>query len=277
MTVKGIDVASYQSATYDSDGLAFVVVKATESTGYVNPLHAAQVAHGRAEGLVVGHYHFVRPGSISAQAAYFLRQAAAKAGDFLVLDWEDAAVSNTDKDTWIKDVQKLSPVHQVLLYGNRDFWLNRDTTSFCGDGLWIADPDAAAGHPKVEHAWTFHQYSSAGGVDHDLGNFASKAALETWAAKGVTPAKPNPKPTYEPFPGASWFKVGRTSPVVTAMHERLVAVGCSRYRSHTNLNVIGSGDIASYEAWQRACGHSGKAATWPPGKSTWDRLKVPNV
>lgn len=183
MTVKGIDVASYQSATYSTTGLAFVVVKATEGTGYVNPRHAAQVAHARTAGLVVGHYHFVRPGSLTAQAAYFLQHAAAKAGDFLALDWEDTGVSNADKDNWIKRVQSSAAGHRVLLYCNRDFWLNRDHTSFCGDGLWIADPDASGGHPRVQHAWTFHQYSSSGGIDHDLGNFASKAALKSWAVK----------------------------------------------------------------------------------------------
>ena len=191
MTVKGIDVASYQSTTYSTSGLGFVFVKATEGTGYVNPKHAGQVAHARAAGLVVGHYHFVRPGELTAQAAYFLRHAAARAGDLLALDWEDSGVSNADKDNWIRRVQSSAPGHRVLLYCNRDFWLNRDHTSFCGDGLWIADPDAAAGHPRVKHPWTFHQYSSAGGIDRDLGNFTGKAALKSWAAKAGAHAVPD--------------------------------------------------------------------------------------
>ncbi|TXJ75428.1 endolysin [Streptomyces lavendulae] len=85
------------------------------------------------------------------------------------------------------------------------------------------------------------------------------------------------KPKYEPFPGAGWFTTGRKSPIVAAMHDRLVAVGCNRYQSSTNKDVIGSGDVASYEAWQRKCGYTGVAATWPPGKATWDKLQVPNV
>ena len=277
MTVKGIDVASFQSSTYSTTGLAFVMVKATEGTSYVNPRHAAQVAHARAAGLVVGHYHFSRPGSLTAQATYFLKHAAAKAGDILAFDWEDTGVSGTDKDNWIKHVQASAAGHRVVLYCNRDFWLNRDHTSFAGDGLWIADPDASAGHPRVEHAWTFHQYSSSGGLDRDLGNFASRAALGTWAAKGVKP------PSYEPFPGAAWFTTGRTSPIVAAMHARLVAVGCDRYKSTADKNVIGAGDVASYEAWQRKYntehhkGWTGSQLKWPPGKETWDALHVPNV
>jgi hypothetical protein len=279
MSIKGIDVASYQSSTFSTTGLSFVMVKATEGSGYRNSRHAAQVAHARAEGMVVGHYHFVRPGSMSAQAAYFLQHAGAKAGDVLALDWEDSGVSGTDKDRFIKDVQKSASAHRVLLYCNRDFWLNRDTTSFCGDGLWIADPGADAGHPRVQHAWTIHQYSSTGGLDRNVGNFANKAALQSWAAKKDVGGGQ----TYEPFPGTAWFTVGRTSPVVAAMHARLVLVGCDRYRSNANKDVIGSGDIASYEAWQRKYstehhkGWTGAALKWPPGKESWDALQVPNV
>ncbi|MFD3741574.1 peptidoglycan-binding protein [Streptomyces sp. NPDC058629] len=91
------------------------------------------------------------------------------------------------------------------------------------------------------------------------------------------PVKTAPKkPKYEPFPGASFFKVGRNSPVVTAMGKRLVAEGCGRY-------TVGPGptwsqaDRNSYAAWQRKCGYSGAGADGIPGKTSWDRLKVPNV
>ncbi|BBB00566.1 putative hydrolase [Actinacidiphila reveromycinica] len=271
MTVNGIDVASYQTSTFSTSGLGFVMVKATEGTSYINPKHTAQVAHARAAGVTVGHYHFARPGSMSAQVAYFLQHAAAAPGDVLALDWEDTGVSGADKDAFIKALQKESPAHRVLLYCNVDFWLHRDTTSFCGDGLWIADPESDAGHPRVEHAWTLHQYSVSGGVDRNVANFASSDALTAWAAKGSSGAVPK----YEPFPGASWFTVGRKSPVVAAMHARLVAVSCNHYQTSSNKDVIGSGDIASYQAWQRKCGYSGAAATWPPGKTTWDKLHVP--
>jgi hypothetical protein len=280
MTVKGIDVASYQSTEYSTAGLSFVIVKATEGTSYVNPKHAAQVAQGRQHSLVVGHYHFARPGSMKAQADYFLNKAKAKAGDILAFDWEDTGVPDEDKDSWITYVRATAPNNRVILYCNRDFWLNRDHTSYVGDGLWIADPGAAAGHPRVKHSWRFHQYSTAGGVDHNVGAFADEAALRTWAARsGAAPATP----VYEPFPGAAWFTAGRRSPVVAAMHDRLVAVGCDRYESTADKDVIGTGDVASYEAWQRAYntehhkGWTGSELKWPPGKETWDALKVPNV
>jgi hypothetical protein len=220
---------------------------------------------------------------MGGQVAYFLAHAAARPGDVLALDWEDAGVPGSDKDAFLRSLLKAAPNCRVVLYCNLDFWRNRDHTSYAGDGLWIADPDAPAGHPRIEHPWVFHQYGESGGLDLDVANFADTAELRAWAAKGATPPKPKPTPRFEPFPGTGWFKVGRRSPVVAAMHQRLVAVGCGRYRSHTNLDVIGSGDIASYEAWQRKYnaqhhkGWTGAALKWPPGKETWDALQVPNV
>jgi glycosyl hydrolase family 25 len=278
VTVNGIDVASYQSSHYATSGLDFVFVKATEGSSYVNPKHAGQVATARAAGLVVGHYHFARSGSMSAQADHFLAHAGMHAGDVLAFDWEDQAVSGAEKDSWLRHVRAKAPEHRLVLYCNRDFWLHRDTTSYCADGLWIADPSAPKAHPRVEHPWLFHQYSEAGGLDHNVGHFADRAALHHWAGKDAPAA-----PRYEPYPGSDWFTIGRRSPVVAAMHDRLVAVGCDHYRSSANKDVIGSGDVASYEAWQHKYntehhkGWTGSALSWPPGRETWDALRVPNV
>lgn len=85
------------------------------------------------------------------------------------------------------------------------------------------------------------------------------------------------KPKYEPFPGAGFFKDGRKSPIIKAMRARLIKEGCNRYQSSSNPDTWGSGDKASYAAWQRKKGHTGSAADGIPGKSTWDQLKVPNV
>jgi hypothetical protein len=97
------------------------------------------------------------------------------------------------------------------------------------------------------------------------------------AAKPTTPTAPKPgKPRYEPFPGADFFKAGRRSSVITAMGKRLVAENCGRYE-------VGPGpawseaDRKSYAAWQRKLGYSGAAADGTPGRTSWDRLHVPNV
>lgn len=111
----------------------------------------------------------------------------------------------------------------------------------------------------------------------DIVTLLAKALAKVNGTDPVTPKPPTTKPKYEPFPGASFFATGRRSPIIAAMHKRLVAEGCNKYQSSSNSDVWGSGDKASYAAWQRKKGHTGTAADGIPGKSTWDQLKVPNV
>ncbi|WP_329131750.1 GH25 family lysozyme [Streptomyces sp. NBC_01476] len=276
MTVNGIDVASYQSTAYDTAGLGFVLVKATEGTNYVNPKHDAQVNTGRSRGLVIGHYHFQRPGSPAAQAAYFLQHAAPKAGDILACDWEDTGVPDEDKDAFIRAVQKAAPGHRVLLYCNRDFWLNRDHTSFAGDGLWIADPSAPTGKPRVEHAWLMHQYSEAGGVDHNVAQFASKAELAAWA--GATP-KPAGKPKVDL---SNVIAAAKADPKAKQGHQthaadvRLVEGALKAEKlldaQYAGDGSFGSKTVAAYAAYQRRLGYTGADADGIPGKTSLTKL-----
>jgi hypothetical protein len=184
MAIRGIDVASYQSETPDLDGMDFCFVKATEGTSYVNPKMRAQADHARAAGRVVGFYHFLRPGSMRAQARYFVDKCASRHGDPLWADWEDSGVSCADKDAFLREVARLrGDTHKVGLYCNTDFWLHRDTTSYCGDALWIAVYNGRPGHPGIRHKWLFHQYTSDP-IDTNLGAFASRDALRTWSTQG---------------------------------------------------------------------------------------------
>jgi hypothetical protein len=88
---------------------------------------------------------------------------------------------------------------------------------------------------------------------------------------------PAPSKPYEPFPGASFFTAGRRSPIIAAMHKRLVAEGCNKYQSSANADVWGSGDERSYAAWQRKLGYAGADADGKPGPTSWTKLHVPNV
>ena len=189
--IQGIDVASYQSETYNTSGIDFVFVKATEGTSYINPKMSKQAARARTAGLVLGFYHFLHPGNVKAQAAYFVDRCVSVEGDLLVCDWETTGTggrpTNAEKDAFLKEVKRLRPGHKVGLYCNRDYWLNRDKTEYDADFLWIADPDAKAGAPRIEAPWKFHQYSITGGIDRNVGAFANRAAMRAWAG-----GKPEP-------------------------------------------------------------------------------------
>jgi GH25 family lysozyme M1 (1,4-beta-N-acetylmuramidase) len=181
--LRGIDVSSYQSSSYDTDGLSFVFIKATEGRSYVNPKLSAQTKRGRDAGLVVGFYHFLWPGNLTEQAGYFVRKAPEKRGDILAVDWERTGsgtrASNAEKDRFIREVKELRPHSKVILYCNRDFWLNVDTTSYAGDGLWIADY-VTAGKPRIKADWRFHQYTDDP-LDKNVADFSSESALREWA------------------------------------------------------------------------------------------------
>ncbi|WP_069815154.1 GH25 family lysozyme [Streptomyces sp. TP-A0874] len=180
--IHGIDVSAYQSS-FSTSGVDFVIIKATEGRSYVNPIQGKQAKKARSAECVVGFYHFLWPGDIAAQARYFIDKCDSAKGDLLAVDWERNSsgtyASNAQKDQFIREVKKLRPGHRVLLYCNRDFWLNHDTTSYAGDGLWIADP-VTAGKPRIKAAWRFHQYAT-NPLDKNVGKFDGKSALRSWA------------------------------------------------------------------------------------------------
>ncbi|MFB8107289.1 peptidoglycan-binding protein [Streptomyces sp. NPDC056007] len=92
-------------------------------------------------------------------------------------------------------------------------------------------------------------------------------------AKVLTGAKPT---GYQPFPGADWFKKEPKSAVVTAMGKRLVAVGCSAYKTGPGPQWTAA-DRESFRKWQRKLGDAPAYCDGWPGKKQWDALKVPRV
>lgn len=141
------------------------------------------------------------------------------------------------------------------------------------DAWPMGKPNGFTGN-RDEHTWE----TKAGWFGHNSVPENSHTDPGAWPAFPA-PAKPpttTSKPAaYQPFPGVSWFSTGRKSPIVARMHDRLVAVGCNWYTSSANKDTIGNGDKASYEAWQTKLKYTGSAVSWPPGKASWDALKVP--
>jgi hypothetical protein len=194
--IYGLDASAFQAETIpamtpsDNKPVAFCIIKATQGTSYINPRMAAQAASARAKGQIVGFYHFLEKGNVAAQVAYFVQHAASQEGDLLAIDWETNPLtstypSNGDKDNAIKATQAARPGHRVLLYCNTSFWKSIDTTSFAGDGLWIATAGYAAGKPPITAPWVIHQYSTAGDYDHDVAQFTDQGAMRAWAQEGT--------------------------------------------------------------------------------------------
>jgi GH25 family lysozyme M1 (1,4-beta-N-acetylmuramidase) len=169
--------------TFDTAGLDFVFVKATEGRSYANPRLKSLVKRARDAECVIGFYHFLWPGHAKEQAEYFLDRTPERQGDLLAVDWEQTGegtrASSADRDRFIREVRQLRPHHRVLLYCNRTFWLDHDTSSYAGDGLWIADYGKAAA-PRIEAAWRIHQYTDDP-LDRNVADFPSRKAMRAWA------------------------------------------------------------------------------------------------
>ncbi|MEU6318082.1 GH25 family lysozyme [Streptomyces sp. NPDC047009] len=227
--LKAIDISSLQPHP-DLDGVDVVLIKASEGRTYANPLRDEQEKAARGAHKQVGWYHFLWPGNIQAQADWFIRCADPKPGDVLACDWETTqahtAASCADKDRFLAAVKKLAPHLRVILYCNLDFWERHDTTSQCGDGLWIADPGAPAGKPRVKHAWLIHQYGIRNHTDVNMCNFATVAAWKDWA--GV-PDSPKPKPPasepYAPPAFPAGLAPGKSKPSAKGLQKALRAAG----------------------------------------------------
>lgn len=146
---------------------------------------------------------------------------------------------------------------------------------------WVAKkygvPYVVANKPG-EKGLGYHKMGGAAWGGHPCPGPAIIAQLP----KIVTRAKeinkvvaPKPKPVYAPFPGTSFFRLGRKHPLVTAMGKRLKAEG---YKAdYTPTDEFTRADIKAYAWWQRKLKYSGSAADGYPGKASWDKLKVPKV
>ena len=201
MGIYGQDWSSYQSATPDTSGLSFAFVKVTQGTSWTSAVWQQQRDHAAAAGLTVGLYHYPdMANSPAVEADRFLAVAQPRPGEVIVLDWEGYDAANelvprsqqaAYKDAWLAYVQAKLPTHQVGLYCDVDYWLNVDTTSDCGDFLWIATLGLPAGQPGIQHAWLFHQYAD-NPMDLDYCSLASAEALKAWSLAKTQPSPPSP-------------------------------------------------------------------------------------
>ncbi|MFF4403848.1 glycoside hydrolase family 25 protein [Streptomyces sp. NPDC001404] len=218
MGIYGQDWASYQPSQPDTTGLSFAIVKISEGMSYINPKWVTQRDHAKSQGLVWGGYHYPHMANSPVdEADFFLAQVAWQPGDIVVLDWEgyDDANSGVSKarqvayrDAWLSYVKSRMADHAVGMYCNLDYWLHVDTTSNCGDFLWIATAGRPAGSPGIQAPWLFHQYSD-NGVDHDYCHLDSVDALRSWADsfQPAPPIPPTPAPRFTEDNMLAYFTV----------------------------------------------------------------------
>jgi GH25 family lysozyme M1 (1,4-beta-N-acetylmuramidase) len=162
--VPGIDVSKYQGrirwSAVASTRVRFVIMRATKGNRYRDGKYARNLAGATQQRLVVGAYHFAKPGfapwDARAEADHFLRVARVAAGDVVpVLDIEETGGLSPRQlrawaGAWLERVEARTGV-RAMIYSGSHFWQGfmRNTTWFArrGHPLWVAHWYVAA--PRV--------------------------------------------------------------------------------------------------------------------------------
>jgi lysozyme len=287
----GPDVSSYQhptSAKYPKGkpinwasvakaGKTFAIVKATESTNYVNPFFKTDYNGAKTAGLVQGSYHFARPAlpivsSAQAQAEFYAKTIGDVTGaDTLppALDLEvTGGLTPPQLVTWAQVfLYKLKALtgRVPMLYTYPNFWSTAltDPGAFKRFPLWMA----AYGTSTAPDAdlWQYTDSSSitgiSGGVDQSRYLSTSELPWETLSnAAGSIPmawptTAPSPPHNVSAVPGPTTTTVAWlpgsdgssrvTSYVVTATVAGQTASNSPAVPSGQTATVNGSTDSAT--------------------------------
>ncbi|MGH3571184.1 MAG: GH25 family lysozyme [Pseudonocardiaceae bacterium] len=207
-TARGIDVSSWQHpgeepidwAAVKADGYDFVIIKATQGVGYVNPFFGGPSSHDAVDahdaGLLVGAYHFAQPGALDAEAElrYFLNVVSGHQLDMgLWLDLEDLQGKQPHElvvyaETFLTGLAAVNPVSG--LYTDKS--LLQGLMGVPGGGkLWLANPTPEPGDPP-----SFITQTGTGPVA------GIKVAVDCDTLNNVRPVNPGPTPA-PPAPPAT--------------------------------------------------------------------------
>lgn len=183
MTMQGIDIASHQTGIdLGKVPVDFVIEKATQGTGYVNPDCDRVVQQAIKLGKCWGVYHYIGGQGAVAEADYFADNIKGYIGHGLIaVDWEqiqNSAWGNSAYlDTLVNRVIERTGV-QPMIYAQASVYAQVAAIAKKHDcGLWIAQyandkPTAYQANPWNEGAYTcaIRQYSSVGRLGGWNGN-----------------------------------------------------------------------------------------------------------
>lgn len=175
--LNGIDISNWQGGLdIGAVPCDFVICKATEGTGFVDPYCNGFVEQAKAHGKLWGFYHFAKRNNAVAEADYFVDNCRNYFGEGIpVLDYEADAVANGVGwvETWMNRVHERTGVWP-LFYSYQNHVANTDYSCIKDKcGLWVAryanyDP-TDYGYPSdigfSLGSWptaTIWQYSSTG-------------------------------------------------------------------------------------------------------------------
>lgn len=213
--LQGIDISKWQNTSAVDLAQDFVIMKATEGIGYVDPTCDTKYQYAKSRGKLLGVYDFARPdiGDAVAEANYFVDNTTgywqAKEA-ILVLDWETGNKADVGWALrWLRQVRDRTGV-KPLIYMSASTLGIADWSAVVNEdfGLWIAGypnrynvtnpPVPSDGEmPYNTSPWGFAalwQYtSSAGTLDRDVA-YMSREAWGRYAGNVPQPPVQPPAP-----------------------------------------------------------------------------------
>lgn len=219
MTLNGIDISSYQSGIdLTVVPCDFVIIKATQGTGYVNPDCDRAYQQAKRAGKLRGTYHYVGGGNAVAEADYYVNNIKGYLRDgLLAIDWEAEQNSAWGNEAYLEQlVRRVIERTSIkpLIYSMASRYAQVAAVAKKLDcGLWVAEyadmnPTGYQAHPWREGAYAcaIRQYASTGRLNGWGGNLDLNIAYMTrdqWAkyvnpggkpAAAPAPSKPAPAP-----------------------------------------------------------------------------------
>ena len=217
MTLNGIDISSYQSGIdLTVVPCDFVIIKATQGTGYVNPDCDRAYQQAKRAGKLRGTYHYVGGGNAVAEADYYVNNIKGYLRDgLLAIDWEAEQNSAWGNEAYLEQlVRRVIERTSIkpLIYSMASRYAQVAAVAKKLDcGLWVAEyadmnPTGYQAHPWREGAYAcaIRQYASTGRLNGWGGNLDLNIAYMTrdqWAKyanpggkPAAAPAKPAPAP-----------------------------------------------------------------------------------
>jgi GH25 family lysozyme M1 (1,4-beta-N-acetylmuramidase) len=146
-----------------SAGLAGIVYKASQGSGYKDPTYAGVRGQALAAGLLWGAYHFGDNSSVTSQVGNFLAAAQTDANTLLALDYEpngNATMSLSQAQQFLTQVAQQAGRQPVLYSGSLiKQTLTQPNAFFGAHRLWLAQ---YASQPVLPSSWQSYwlwQYS----------------------------------------------------------------------------------------------------------------------
>ena len=219
MTLNGIDISSYQSGIdLTVVPCDFVIIKATQGTGYVNPDCDRAYQQAKRAGKLRGTYHYVGGGNAVAEADYYVNNVKGYLKDgLLAIDWEAEQNSAWGNEAYLEQLARRVIERtgiKPLIYSMASRYAQVAAVAKKLDcGLWVAEyadmnPTGYQAHPWREGAYgcAIRQYASTGrlnGWGGDLDLNIAYMTRDQWAkyvnpggkpAAAPAPSKPAPAP-----------------------------------------------------------------------------------